>query len=66
MKAAFTRVLMSSGVLNIVLVPLLARYFAELGAAAAVLVAEAAVAAALAAVVYRAGVPLLGSAVARR
>ncbi|MBR8343335.1 oligosaccharide flippase family protein [Burkholderia ambifaria] len=66
MKSAFTRILMSSGILNIVLVPVLAKYFAELGAAAAVLTAEAAVAAALATVVYRAGIPLLGSAVARR
>ncbi|MCQ4437398.1 hypothetical protein NO135_20605, partial [Clostridioides difficile] len=46
MKTAFTRILMSSGILNIVLLPVLAKYFAELGAAAAVLLAAAAVAAA--------------------
>lgn len=66
MKSAFTRILMSSGILNIVLVPVLARYFAERGAAVAVLMAEAAVAAALATVVYRAGIPMPGSPVARR
>ncbi len=66
MKSAFTRILMSSGIVNIVLVPVLAKYFAELGAAAAVLLAEAAVAAALAIVVYRAGIPLPGSPAARR
>lgn len=66
MKTAFTRILMSSGILNIVLVPVLAKHFAEQGAAVAVLLAETAIAAALATVVYRARIPLIGSAAARR
>ncbi|KVK83878.1 polysaccharide biosynthesis protein [Burkholderia ubonensis] len=66
MKKAFTRVLMSSGVLNVVLLPLLAKYFAEQGAAAAVLLAESAVAIALAAIVHRERVPLISSLATRR
>lgn len=66
MKKAFTRILISSGILNVALLPVLAKYFAEQGAAAAVLLAEAAVAAALAAVVYREGIPLIGRPAARR
>ncbi|AIV84468.1 flippase [Burkholderia pseudomallei] len=53
MKTAFSRVLISSGVLNVALLPPLAKCFAEQGAAAAVLIAETAVAATLAYVLYR-------------
>ncbi|WGS47441.1 flippase (plasmid) [Burkholderia sp. JSH-S8] len=66
MNKVFTRILMSSGILNIALLPVLAKYFAEQGAAAAVLLAEAAVAAALAAVVYREGIPFIRHPAARR
>lgn len=53
MKTAFSRILISSGILNVALLPLLAKFFAEQGAAAAVLIAETSVAAALAWVLYR-------------
>ncbi|KVE26999.1 polysaccharide biosynthesis protein [Burkholderia singularis] len=58
MKSAFSRILISSGILNVALLPLLAKFFAEQGAAAAVLIAETAVAAALAYVLYRRRVSL--------
>jgi polysaccharide transporter, PST family len=60
MKTAFSRVLISSGFLNVALLPLLAKFFAEQGAAAAVLVAESSVAAALAYILYAQGVSLIG------
>lgn len=66
MKTAFSRVLISSGFLNVALLPLLAKWFAERGAAAAVLVAESAVAAALAYILYAQGVSLIGQAAPRR
>ncbi|KVE38731.1 flippase [Burkholderia sp. TSV86] len=58
MKSAFSRILISSGILNVALLPLLAKFFAEQGAAAAVLIAETSVAAALAYVLYRRRVSL--------
>jgi len=61
MKKSFSRILISSGFLNVALLPLLAKLFAEQGAAAAVLIAESSVAAALAYVLYWQGVSLLGS-----
>jgi PST family polysaccharide transporter len=66
MKTAFSRVLISSGFLNVALLPLLAKWFAEQGAAAAVLVAESAVATALAYVLYAQGVSLIGRAAPRQ
>jgi PST family polysaccharide transporter len=60
MKTAFSRVLVSSGFLNVALLPLLAKFFAEQGAAAAVLIAESSVAAALAYILYSQGVSLIG------
>ncbi|WP_323122763.1 flippase [Burkholderia alba] len=60
MKTAFSRILISSGILNVALLPLLAKFFAEQGAAAAVLIAETSVAAALAYVLYRQRVELFG------
>lgn len=60
LKKALTRIL------NVALLPVLAKYFAEQGAASAVLLAEAAVAAALAAVVDHEGIPLIGRPAARR
>lgn len=60
MKTAFSRVLVSSGFLNVALLPLLAKFFAEQGAAAAVLISESSVAAALAYILYSQGVSLIG------
>lgn len=58
MKTAFSRILISSGILNVALLPLLATFFAAQGAAAAVLIAESSVTAALGYVLYRQRVEL--------
>ena len=60
MKSAFSRILIGSGFLNVALLPPLAKWFAEQGAAAAVLLAESSVAIALACVLYWQGVSLIG------
>ncbi|WP_423381477.1 oligosaccharide flippase family protein [Burkholderia sp. LMG 32019] len=59
MKRAFSVILISSGVLNVTLLPPLAMLFAERGAAIAVLIAETAVAVALAYVLRRERVGLI-------
>jgi PST family polysaccharide transporter len=60
MKTQFSRVLVSSGFLNVALLPLLAHFFAEQGAAAAVMITEAAIALALAYILYAQGIALIG------
>jgi PST family polysaccharide transporter len=60
MKTQFSRVLVSSGFLNVALLPLLAHFFAEQGAAAAVMITEAAIALALAYILYAQGITLIG------
>ncbi|NYH27177.1 oligosaccharide flippase family protein [Paraburkholderia bryophila] len=66
MKTAFSRILISSGILNIALLPPLAKWFAEQGAAAAVLFTETSVAVALAWILYSRGVSLIGRSTARQ
>ncbi|MEM5369629.1 flippase [Paraburkholderia azotifigens] len=56
MKSQFSRILLSSGALNVVLIYILATWFAAIGAAAAVLVTQTAVVAAMAYTLYAKGV----------
>ena len=59
MKAQFSRVLLSSAVLNFGLLAVLANLYAEQGAAATVLAVQTFVAVAMAATLYLQGVPFL-------
>jgi polysaccharide transporter, PST family len=59
MMAQFTRVLLGSAVLNFGLLPVLAKLYAEQGAAATVLVVQTAIAVAMAATLYLQKVPFL-------
>jgi PST family polysaccharide transporter len=59
MKAQFSRVLLGSALLNFGLLPVLAKLYAEQGAAATVLAVETSVAIAMVATLYLQGVPFL-------
>jgi polysaccharide transporter, PST family len=59
MKAQFSRVLLGSAVLNFGLLPVLAKLYAEQGAAATVLAVQTAIAFAMAAMLYSQKVPFL-------